>query len=187
MTDAKSSSIETEHGVPGTLLMAFKDALAREFPDQEESMKKVMRRIVQTFKEIADTVIHFDSARGAAALLKRLKQVMVTAKTDMTTLIAARLEGEHGAHAAATLRHAVTFDVDRYPADFAGVITQLAKSASRSVTPRTGVVPRPKRAAPTNGGPCQWCGEMTGGNFAAHNKTCTGKPAEGRKKKRKIK
>ena len=105
LTDAKWSSIETEHGVAGTLLTAFKEALAREFPDQEESMRRVMRRIVETFKDVADTVIHFDSARGAMALLRRLKPAMASAKVDMTSLLAARLEGEHGAQAATQLRH----------------------------------------------------------------------------------
>ena len=181
INDVKWDMIETDHDVPGTLLQSFQAALIREFPAQETTHRTLLRSIVAYFKEIADTVIHFDKKRGPEALLKRCHGTIENACIAMNSLLAARMEGEQGVAAADQIRQARCFDPSRYPEDLVATVAKIAKAAGTSKAT--------KRAAPP--GVCEWCHETIVGDYSTHNKSCTsrvlvkGEPAG--KKRKKVK
>ena len=123
-----------------------------------------MRTVVEQFKEVADIVIHFDKKRGHETLLKRCHLAIEAAGLTMTSLLAARLEGEQGVAAADMLRHAKFFDPSRYPAEMAGTIAKIAKAVGPGIR---------SRARSTVQGVCEWCNESIDTDFATHNKSCS--------------
>ena len=163
MKDAKWETIETEDELPGTLLQTFKAALVREFPSQETTHRSLMRAVVEHFKEVADIVIHFDKKRGHETLLKRCHLAIEAAGLTMTSLLAARMEGEQGVAAADMIRHAKSFDPSRFPAEMAGTIAKIAKAVGSGKS-------RPRS---TVQGVCEWCHESIDTDYATHNKSCS--------------
>ena len=177
--------IESEHDVPGSLLQSFQAALQREFPAQETSHRTLMRTIVGLFKEIADTVIHFDKKRGADQLLRRCHGAIEAAGVAMNSLLAARMEGEQGVAAADQIRQAKCFDPSRYPEELQSTVAKIAKTASSTKGAKRAATP----------GVCEWCQQTVNGDYASHNKTCSARllakgepgkgPSGGGKKKKK--
>lgn len=56
----KWADIETSANTPGIFLLAFRDALAREFSLLEATHQAVLRDLVQRFRDIAEVVIFHD-------------------------------------------------------------------------------------------------------------------------------
>ena len=116
------------------------------FHSVAHSVVSSMRAVVKHFKEVADIVVHFDNKRGAETLLKRCHLAIEAAGKTMMSLLAARMEGEHGVAAAGMIPNAKSFDLSRFPAEMSGTIAKIAKT----------VGPGKSRSRSTVQGVCEW-------------------------------
>ena len=156
MTGSTWEMIENDHVVPGTLLTAFRLAVVRDFPGQVVSSEKLITRVVNHFKNVADIVTRHDKKRGPEELLERLQGTTAMAYDDMLSLLAARMEIEGGVEAAEQVRKTKIFTALRFPPSMGPLLQKMQQKASST----GGKIVRPTVKAPV----CEHCREhVTGG------------------------
>ena len=164
MTGSTWEMIENDHGVPGTLLTAFRLAIVRDFPAQVE-FEPLITRVVNHFKNLADIVLHHDKKRGPEELLKRLQGTTAMAHDDMLLLLAARMELEGGVEAAEQVRKSKIFTPTRFPPSLAPLLQKMQQKSSGA----GGKTARPQSKAAV----CEHCRERVTGGYQAHNLVCS--------------
>jgi len=165
MTDAKWPSIETNHGVPGDLLQAFERALRRDFRLVFDQQSVLIDRLLAAYKRIAETTIFHEKSRGAEILVRRLKNAVEEAQSDMTLLLAARTEAELGPSAGRLVRQSQQLESHRFPSHLRRLLPKIEKDLGSLAAPK-------KTGTGNRANVCEYCKQKVTGGFEAHNLAC---------------
>ena len=179
MTGSTWEMIENDHGVPGTLLTAFRLAVVRDFPGQVVSSEKLITRVVDHFKNVADIVTRHDKKRGPEELLERLQGTTAMAYDDMLSLLAARMEIEGGVEAVEQVRKTKIFTALRFPPSSLPPSGPLLQKMQQKASSTGGKIVRPTVKAPV----CEHCREhVTGGLQSPQPRVHVAPGGEGRER-----